>query len=99
MRVETGWPILHRCLIWSVLYLVPETSMDVFKPVLPLFSKLKELHLHDVDRKLQVYKWAFDEKDRYRPIKQDNKEAWKSNRGRVEGSVSRCEVLSYSKQT
>ena len=46
--------------------------MDVLKPVLPLFPKLMDLHLYDLDKKLQVYEWDFDERDRYRPIKRDN---------------------------
>ena len=62
----------------ETLYLMPQMSMDVLKPVLPLFPKLKDLHLYDLDKKLQVYEWDFDERDRYRPIKRDNSVAWKS---------------------
>ena len=63
----------------QTLYLPEESTLEVLKEVLPLYEKLTDLYLYDVDNKIQVHEWVYVER-RYKhvPRKRVDGDAWKS---------------------
>ena len=63
----------------QTLYLPEECTLEVLKEVLPLYEKLTDLYLYDVDNKIQVHEWVYVER-RYKhvPRKRVDGDAWKS---------------------
>ena len=61
------------------LYLRDESTLVVLKEILPLYEKLTDLYLYDVDNKIQVHEWVYDERRcKCIPRRRIDRDAWKS---------------------